>query len=111
MANDHQMASVSPKPEATAKSIRSKLRERLQRDPLKIWLVFSALWSGCIVMILGQCGYGRWFDWQLPQCEGPLASPVETYIADLATAFGPPAAVLLSYRLVTGISRRLRPKG
>ena len=78
MANDHQMASVSPKPEATAKSIRSKLRERLQRDLLKIWLVFSALWSGCIVMILGQCGYGRWFDWQLPQCEGPLASPVET---------------------------------
>ena len=71
-AGRHQMASVSPELRATGKSTRSKLRERLQRDLLKIWLVFSALWVGCILLILGQCLYGRWFGWQLPQCDGPL---------------------------------------
>jgi hypothetical protein len=103
-----QVAGVSPELDATAKTTRRKWRERLQRDLLKIWLASSALWIGCIVAILGQCVYGRWFDWQLSQCEGPLVNPVETYVADFATAFGPPAAVLLSYRVVTGVSRRLR---
>jgi len=103
-------AGASRELDATAKSTRLKWRERLQRDLLRIWLVFSALWSGCIVMILGQCVYGRWFGWQLPQCDGPLVNPVETYVADFATAFGPPAAVLLFYRVVTGVSRHLRRK-
>ena len=107
-AGHHQMAGSAPALDAAAKSTRSKWRERLQRDLLKIWLAFSALWIGCIVVMLGQCVYGRWFGWQLPQCEGPLVNPVETYVADLATAFGPPAAVLLSYRVVTGVSRRIR---
>lgn len=101
---------MSPEPDLTAKSTRFKWRERLQRDLLKIWLAFSALWIGCIVVILGQCLYGRWFGWQLPQCDGPLVNPVETYVADFATAFGPPAAVLLFYRVVTGVSRHLRRK-
>ena len=35
-------------------------------------------------------------------------NPVETYIADFATAFGPPVAVLLSSRMVTGVARRVR---
>jgi hypothetical protein len=108
--SDNAEAGVSPELDAAAKSTRSKWRERLQRDLLKIWLVCSALWSGCIVMILGQCVYGRWFGWQLPQCDGPLVNPVETYLADFATALGPPAAVLLFYRVVTGVSRRLRRK-
>jgi hypothetical protein len=54
------------------RTTRPKWRERLQRELLKIWLVFSALWVGCILLILGQCLYGRWFGWQLPQCDGPL---------------------------------------
>jgi hypothetical protein len=114
MSNDlsrtgrQQVADVSPELDATAKATRTKWRERLQRELLKLWLVFSALWVGCILLILGQCLYGRWFGWQLPQCSGPLVNPVETYIADFATAFGPPAAVLLMYRVVTGASRRVR---
>jgi hypothetical protein len=114
MSNDlsrtgrQQVAGVSPELDATAKAPRLKWRERLQRELFKIWLIFSALWIGCILLILGQCLYGRWFGWHLPQCDGPLANPVETYIADFATAFGPPAAVLLSYRMVTGVARRVR---
>ena len=103
-----QVAGVSPEPEATAKASRPKWRERLQRELLKIWLAGSALWVACILLILGECLYGRWFGWHLPQCEGPLVNPVETYIADFATAFGPPAAVLLTYRVVIGVSRRVR---
>ena len=103
-----QVAGVSPELDASAKVTRAKWRERLQRELLKIWLVFSVLWVGCILLVLGQCLYGRWFGWQLPQCDGPLVNPVETYIADFATAFGPPAAVLLMYRVVTGASRRVR---
>jgi hypothetical protein len=114
MSNDlsrpgpQQVAEVSPERDATAKATRGKWRERLQRELLKIWLAFSALWVACILVILGQCLYGRWFGWQLPQCDGPLDNPVETYIADFATAFGPPAAVLLTYRVVMGVSRRVR---
>jgi hypothetical protein len=99
---------VSPELDATAKATRRKWRERLQRELLKIWLGFSALWVGCILVILSQCLYGRWFGWQLPQCDAPLANPIETYVADFATAIGPPAAVLFTYRLVIGVSRRLR---
>ena len=112
MSNDQsrtghqQVAGV--RPDARAKATRPKFLERLQRELLKIWLIFSALWVGCILLILGQCLYGRWFGWQLPQCDGPLVNPVETYIADFATAFGPPVAVLLSYRMVTGVARRVR---
>jgi hypothetical protein len=114
MSNDlsrtgqQQVAGVSPELNATAKENRPKWRERLQRELLKIWLACSALWVACILLILGQCLYGRWFGWQLPQCEGPLVNPAETYIADFATAFGPPAAVLLSYRIVIGVARRVR---
>ena len=103
-----QVAGVSPELDATAKTTRRKWRERLQRELLKIWLIFSALWVGCVLVILGQCLYGRWFEWHLPQCDGPLANPVETYIADFTTALGPPAAVLLTYRVVIGVSRRVR---
>lgn len=103
-----QVAAVSPELDATANATRPKWRERLQRELLKIWLAFSALWVACILLVLGQCLYGRWFGWQLPQCDGPLVNPVETYIADFATAFGPPVAVLLSYRMVTGVARRVR---
>ena len=114
MSNDlprtghREVAGVSPEPDAAAKASRPKWRERLQRELFKIWLIFSALWVACILLILGQCLYGRWLGWSLPQCEGPLVNPIETYIADFATAFGPPAAVLLSYRLVIGVSRRVR---
>jgi hypothetical protein len=94
--------------DAAPKATRPKWRERLQRELLRIWLVCSALWVGCVLVILGQCLYGRWFEWHLPQCDGPLVNPVETYIADFATAFGPPAFVLLSYRVVVGVSRRRR---
>jgi hypothetical protein len=99
---------VSPDVHAAAKAARPKWRTRLQRELLKIWLAFSALWVGCILAILGQCMYGRWFGWRLPQCDAPLVNPVETYIADTATAVGPPAAVLLMYRLVIWVSRRVR---
>jgi len=101
-------AGVSPNQDATDKATRRKWRERLQRELLKIWLAFSALWVGCVLAILGQCLYGRWLEWHLPQCDAPLVNPAQTYIADFATAFGPPAFVLLSYRVVIGASRRLR---
>jgi hypothetical protein len=94
--------------DTTAEATRPKWRKRLQRELLKIWLAFSALWVGCISAILGQCMYGRWFGWHLQQCDAPLVNPVETYIADFATAFGPPAAVLLTYQVVIGVSRRVR---
>jgi hypothetical protein len=103
-----QQDGISPELDATVKETRPKWRERLQRELLKIWLAASALWVACILLILSQCVYGRWLAWQLPQCDGPLDNPVETYIADFATAFGPPAAVLLTYRLVIGVSRRVR---
>ena len=99
---------VSRELDAVATPTSPKWRARLQRELLKIWLAFSALWVGCVLVILGQCLYGRWFEWHLPQCDGPLVNPVETYIADFATAFGPPAAVVLAYRVVTGASRRVR---
>ena len=38
----------------------------------------------------------------------PLVNPVETYLADFATALGPPAAVLLLHRVVMWWSRRVR---
>jgi hypothetical protein len=107
--HQQQAAGVSTE-DAAVKATRLKWRERLQRELLKIWLAVSAVWVACILLILGQCLYGRWFSWQLPQCDGPLDNPVETYIADFATAFGPPAAVLLTYRLVIGVSRRVRRK-
>lgn len=91
-----------------AKATRAKWRERLQRGLLKIWLGFSALWIGCILAILGQCVYGPWIGWQQLQCDAPLVNPVETYLADFATALGPPAAVLLLHRVVMWWSRRVR---
>ena len=60
----------------------------------------SVLWVGCILVISGQCIYGPWISWQPPRCDAPLINPVETYMADIATALGPPAAVLLLHRLV-----------
>jgi hypothetical protein len=56
MSNDlsrtghQQVAGVSPELDATAKETRPKWRERLQRGLLKIWLVFSAFWVGCILL-------------------------------------------------------------
>jgi hypothetical protein len=99
---------VPPKLDARAKATRAKLHERLQRGLLKIWMGSSVLWIGCILAILGQCVYGPWIGWQQPQCDGPLANPVETYLADIAIALGPPAAVLLLHRVVMWWSRRVR---
>jgi hypothetical protein len=93
---------------AGAKATRAKWHERLQHGLLKIWMGSSVLWIGCILAILGQCVYGPWIGWQLPQCDGPLANPVETYLADIAIALGPPAAVLLLHRVVMWWSRRVR---
>ena len=70
MSNDlprtghREVAGVSPEPDAAAKASRPKWRERLQRELFKIWLIFSALWVACILLILGQCLYGRWLGWQ-----------------------------------------------
>ena len=99
---------IAPELDATPKATRQKWRARLQRELLKIWLALSTLWVGCILAIFGQCMYGRWFGWQQPQCDAPLVNPVETYIADIATAVGPPAAVLLTYRWIIWVSRRVR---
>ena len=57
MSNDlsychRQVAGVSPEPDAAAKESRPKWRERLQRELFKIWLIFSALWVACILLIL-----------------------------------------------------------
>ena len=94
--------------DAAAATTRPKWRARLQRGLSKIWMWFSALWIGCILAILGQCVYDPWIGWQQPQCDGPLANPVETYLADIAIATGPPAAVLLLHRVVLWWSRRVR---
>jgi len=72
-----------------AEATRPKWRTRLQRGLLKIWMGCSVLWIGCILVILGQCVYGRWIGWQQQQCDGPLANPVETYLADIAIAVSP----------------------
>jgi hypothetical protein len=73
---------------------------------LWVWLALSVVWVGCILVISGQCMYGPWIGWQPPRCGAPLIRPVQTYIADIATALGPPAAVLLLHRLVMWWSRR-----
>src|SRR5262245_627109 len=99
---------VSPERDVAAKATPLKWRTRLQRELLRIWLALSALWVGCVLAILGQCIYGRWFGWHQPQCDASLVSPVETYLADVATAAGPPVAVLLTYRVVNWVSRRVR---
>ena len=65
------------------------------------------LWLGCILVISGRCIYGPWISWQPPRCDAPLINPVETYMADIATALGPPAAVLLLHRLVMWWSWRV----
>jgi hypothetical protein len=101
-------AQVGVPPDVDAKATREKWHERLQRGLLKIWLGLSALWIGCILAILGQCVYGPWIGWQQRQCDAPLVNPVETYLADFATALGPPATVLLLHRLVMWWSRRVR---
>jgi hypothetical protein len=99
---------VPPEPDARAKASRAKWHDRLQRGLFKIWMGSSVLWIGCILAIVGQCVYGPWIGWQQPQCDGPLANPVETYLADIAIALSPPAAVLLLHRLVMWWSRRVR---
>ena len=99
---------VAPEVDVRAKPTRVKWHERLQRGLLKIWMGSSALWIGCILAILGQCEYGPWIGWRQPQCDGPLANPVETYFADIAIALGPPAALLLLHRVVMWWSRRVR---
>ena len=95
-------------PDAPAKATRAKWRKRLQRGLLKVWIGCSVLWVGCILAMLGQCVYGPWIGWQQAQCAGPLANAVETYLADIAIALGPPAAVILLYRVVMWWSRRVR---
>ena len=79
---------VPPELDARAKATSAKWHKRLQRELLKIWLGLSALWIGCILAILGQCVYGPWIGWQQLQCDAPLVNPVETYLADFATALG-----------------------
>jgi hypothetical protein len=111
MPNAHSRASQVGVPSelaARAKATSVKWHERLQRGLLKIWLGLPALWIGCILGILGQCVYGPWIGWQQLQCDTPLVNPVETYLADFATALGPPAAVLLLHRVVMWWSRRVR---
>jgi hypothetical protein len=87
---------------------RAKWHERLQRGLLRIWLGLSVLWICCILAILGQCVYGPWIGWQQAQCDAASFNPVETYVAEIGTALGPPAAVLLLYRVVMWWSRRFR---
>ena len=94
--------------DSAAEATRPKWRTRLQRGLLKIWMGCSVLWIGCILVILGKCVYGRWIGWQQPQCDGPLANPVETYLADIAIAVSPPAVVLLLHQVVMWWSRRAR---
>jgi hypothetical protein len=93
-----------------AKATLSKWHTRLQRELLKIWLASSALWVGYVLAVLGQCVYGRWFGWHQPQCDAPLFDPVGTYIGYIATAAGPPAAILLMYWAITLVSRRVRSR-
>jgi hypothetical protein len=95
-------------PGAPSKATRAKWRERLQRGLLKVWFGCSVLWIACILAILGRCVYGPWIGWQQPQCDGPLANSVETYLADIAIALGPPAAVILLHRVVMWWSGRVR---
>src|SRR4030095_3585522 len=71
--------------DAAPKATRPKWRERLQRELLRIWLACSALWVGCVLVILGQCLYGRWVEWELPPCDGPLGNPAPTDIAGFDT--------------------------
>ena len=96
--------------DAPPKAMRAKWRARLQSGLLKVWIGCSVLWIACILAILGGCVYGPWIGWQQPQCAGPLANPVETYLADIAIALGPPAAVILLHRVVMWWSRRVRPR-
>jgi hypothetical protein len=91
-----------------ARGGRAREPMKLKRALLWVWLALSVLWVGCILGISGQCIYGPWISWQPPRCDAPLINPVETYIADIATALGPPAAVLLLHRLVMWWSRRYR---
>lgn len=93
--------------DAPPKATRAKWRERLQRGLLKVWIGGSVLWIGCILAMLGQCVYGPWIGWQQPQCAGPLANAAQTYLADIAIALGPPAAVILLYRVVMWWARRV----
>lgn len=95
---------------AGTKPARPRWRERLQRELLKVWLLCSAAWIACILAIAGQCVYGRWFGWRLTQCDAPPDNATETYLADLAAALGPPAALLLGYRVVMGVSKRIRQR-
>ena len=94
-------------PDVPPKATRAKWRERLQRGLLKVWIGCSVLWIACILAMLGQCLYGPWIGWQPPQCAGPLANAAQTYLADIAIALGPPAAVILLYRVVMWWSRRV----
>ena len=88
----------------------SKWRTKLQRQLFRIWLVASALWAVCVMAISGQCIYGHWFGWHQQECDVPLVYPVETYTAYFATAVGPPAVVLLTYRIVVWVSNRVRSR-
>jgi hypothetical protein len=91
-----------------ARGGRARGPMNLKHGLLWVWLALSVLWVGCILVISGQCIYGPWIRWQPPRCDAPLINPVETYIAIIATALGPPAAVLLLHRLVMWWSRRYR---
>ena len=93
--------------DAPPKATRAKWHKRLQRGLFKVWIGCSVLWIGCILAILSPCVYGPWIGWHQPQCGGPLASSVETYLTDIALALGPPAAVILLYRVVMWWSRRV----
>jgi hypothetical protein len=101
--------SLDEEPDARPRATRAKWQKRLlQRGLLKVWIGCSVLWIGCILAILGQCVYGPWIGWQQPQCDGPSANSVVTYLADIVLALGPPAAVLVLYRVVMWWSRRVR---
>ena len=95
-------------PDARPRATRARWQQRLQRGLFKVWIGCSVLWIGCILAILGQCVYGPWIGWQQPQCEGPSANSVETYLADIVLALGPPAAVMVLHRIVMWWSRRVR---
>ena len=98
---------LGAEPDAPPKTMRAKWHKRLQRGLFKVWIGCSVVWIGGILAILGRCVYGPWIGWRQPQCEGLLANAVETYLTDIALALGPPAAVILLYRLVMWWSSRV----
>ena len=82
-----------------------------KRGLFTVWLVLSMLWIACILAVSGQCVYGPWIGLHLPWCESPSVTPFATYLHVIATAFGPPAAVLLLGLVLMWVSTGFRRSG